>query len=149
MEGNRGRKGKQGEGKATGFHASTFPPFPTLQGLINSMVTVNSTVPLVKNPGSIMIDLLIIHDDQTIILLATDPPLLPDHSFVVADCDHAPPSTTTIMLPFSPQLTQSWRRRLCGRPPELWVTCGTVTDVESGIDSYNMALCSSSSSSWS
>jgi len=71
------------------------------------MVTVNSTVPLVKNPGSIMIDLLIIHDDQTIILLAIDPPLLPDHSFVVADCDHAPPSTTTIMLPFSPQLTQS------------------------------------------
>ena len=43
------------------------------------------------------LDLLITRDDQPITVLPVDPPLLSDHSFVVADLDHAPPSATSIV----------------------------------------------------
>jgi len=42
------------------------------------------------------LDLLITRDDQSVAVLPVDPPLLSDHSFVVADCScPLPPSTTS------------------------------------------------------
>ena len=86
------------------------------------------------------LDLVITRDDQSIALLPVDPPLLSDHSFVVADCDHAPPSTTSTS--FRP--VRNWRALDVDafaadlQSSELLAT--PIIDVESGIDSYNTTL---------
>ena len=41
------------------------------------------------------LDLVITHDNQTISVHSVDPPLLSDHSFVVADCDCLSPSVAS------------------------------------------------------
>ena len=51
------------------------------------------------------LDLLITRDDQPITVLPVDPPLLSDHSFVVADLDHAPPSATSTSF----RSVRNWR----------------------------------------
>ena len=86
------------------------------------------------------LDLLITRDDQTIAMLPVDPPLLSDHSFIVADCDCPPPPTSTISF----RRVRNWRAldfdavaadlqssELIASPP---------VDVESGVDCYNATL---------
>ena len=84
--------------------------------------------------------MIITRDDQVITVLPVDPPLLSDHSFVVADCDCLPSSVKSV----SYRQVRNWRTfdvdafavdlqgsELIASPP---------VDVESGIDSYNSTL---------
>ena len=77
------------------------------------------------------------HDDQTIVLLPVDPPLLSDISFVVVDCDHAPPSVTTTSF-------HNWRARdvdaFAADFQSAESFAAPITDVQSAIDSYNTTL---------
>ena len=86
------------------------------------------------------LDLLITRDDQIITMLPVDPPLLSDHSFVVAECDCLPTSTPSTGF----RHVRNWRgldvdafaADLQGS--ELIVT--PPADIESGIDCYNATL---------
>ena len=83
------------------------------------------------------LDLLITIDEQVITMLPVDPPLLSDHSFVVADCDCTPPSTTSS----SCRQVRNWRVLDVDafaadlQSSELITT--PAEDIETGVDCYN------------
>ena len=86
------------------------------------------------------LDLVITHENQTISVHPVDPPLLSDHSFVVADCDCLSPSVESA----STRQVCNWREldvdafaaelqcsELVAAPP---------SDVESAVNAYNTTL---------
>ena len=83
------------------------------------------------------LDLLITRDDQTITMLPVNPPLLSDHSFVVADCDCMPLSTISA----STCRVRNWRAldvdALAADLQRCQLITTPPTDVESGIICYN------------
>jgi len=83
------------------------------------------------------LDLLITSDEQVLTMLPVDPPLLLDHSFVVADCDCTPPSTTST----SYRQVRNWRvldvdAFAADLQSSLLITT-PAEDIETGVDCYN------------
>ena len=115
----------------------------THAGKLNDLLSCHSLHQHVTSPTHSQghtLDLIITRDDQVITVLPVDPPLLSDHSFVVADCDCLPSSVKSV----SYRPVRNWRTfdvdafavdlqdsELIASPP---------VDVESGIDSYNLTL---------
>ena len=112
-------------------------------GKLSDLLSCHSLRQHVTSPTHVhghTLDLLITSDEQVITMLPVDPPLLSDHSFVVADCDCLPPPTA----PTSYRRVRSWRvfdvDAFAADLQSSEFIMAPAEDIETGVDSYNSTL---------